>query len=184
MKTLVSSFLLLCLAGGLPAWAQERGKSRICNVRVDVLEAEDSEFTSTVRSFILRELRSLGDVVVVEDRTVADKGLLLIPIKHKLEGGVVSGFVMTILMLDYFSEKEFDALMKTGKIDPGEHITLSMLKAVTTGLYIITDVWYRSGPMDSLKRNSEGIVAVFDTQHLEPWRKSAHRQNLKPVDVK
>lgn len=119
----------------------------------------DSNIENRVDSYIKRELRSLGDIVIVEQN--GDWELDIIVMEATTKGGYKSGIVVSVAILNKILRGSIWDLIEPDEKDDNPNRTKIN----------ITDHWLRIGPEETLKSICEKIVADFDTMHLEPFRK-------------
>ncbi len=144
---------------GAPKAAQKR------TFRVEVsVGSSDASTEALVQSYVKRELRSLGDVEVV-DFPVSDWQINISVLKEKSKSGVHQGYCM--------------AVAYTRRYVVPNPILDSMLKPSVSAER--RALWFRpvpapvsvesvTGGTNSLKSMCESTVADFDTKRLDPMR--------------
>ena len=128
-------------------------------IKVKFSFSADKNIGNRVDSYIKRELRSLGDVAIVEK--YGDWELDILAMESITKGGNKSGIVVSVAILEKPRGSIWDLIPSKSKDeDP-----------LRPDIYI-TDHWLRMGPQEALKSICEKIVADFDSMHLEPFRKN------------
>lgn len=157
--------VLLLLATIATASAQTRGyppfSSRV-NVEISAEESIQNEITS----LISRELRKLGDVVMVnEDYTYK---LSIVVIEHRLESGRTVGVSFSVVILQTVPS---DLLLKPlVKADSWKSVESWVSK-----VYFYVGHFIQTGPKNELEDLCRSVVAKFDSNHLEKDRKEYQR---------
>ena len=130
---------------GQPSFAQKSSKFK---VHVGV-SSEDEHTKSLIQSWIKRDLRSLGDVVIV--------------------GFDDSQWVLAIVAV----ETTYQA---TGRKSGGIAIGSMFLRkaGISNGLYYYPDLLVSTDDTKDLEQLCKGIVADLDTRRLEPIRELFH----------
>jgi hypothetical protein len=173
--------LSLALAVGVASQATPQAPFELApySARVQVVvsssdEVRDGELCSRAKSFLTRDLRELRDITV--DDSDPDWSRELIAMQPSVAGRV-TGYALSYTLrapLVRGATLTFSEL-PTGL--PEEVSSLFQRAAVALSHY--RDHQLMLGPMESLKRTCEGIVADFDAKHLEPARQetdSFHRR--------
>ena len=132
------------------------------NARVEVAVSAEKEIRGLVISFINRELRSLGDVELVQYNP--ELVLSILAMEAKARNNYPLGVVLSVVILKKFNPKTLSLIVaeeykKTASI-------------MMSDLYYYRDHWLRVGSTDDLKDLCSEIVADFDAQYLEESRNS------------
>jgi hypothetical protein len=165
---------LIVTSIGLIANAQELAVERY-SARVKIVADGDENIKGQVSSFIKREFRSLVDVIIVEDN--ADWEISMVTMKlHTIDGHErgVSFSVIILKPFDNFSLLTTIELMATH--DSAGREIVNAIDVITSDLYYYWGHWLRSGAVEDIKKISEGIVADFDNEFLEPERVKYRRK--------
>jgi hypothetical protein len=128
---------------------------------VVVVNADDN-IKGKIESYISRELRSLGDIVVVYDRR--EWILYISALKIKSQSGNKAGIVISSIVLKQFNNK---FILDAVRDDVKEFVSKS-----TSDLIEYHNDWLTLGNTDDLKRMCNSIVARFDTKHIKPEREN------------
>ena len=129
--------------------------------RVQIDVSGNENIKGLVGSYLNRELRSLGDVELVEKDP--DFFIAVGVLEIKPTGGRTSGFSLSTVVLHRFDNRIISSYFKDGYKEAG--------MALTSYLYRFPNMWVDIAPRDSLQEICKGIIANFDTQDLEPIRK-------------
>lgn len=114
---------------------------------VKVIIEADKNISSEIESYIKRELRSLGDVKIVE----AEEDCALSIIVIDWQTGIAFSFAfLAVLRRDLYPEIK-DTIEKEN-------------------VYLLGNLGLRTGSPEDLRKICEGIVAEFDTEFLEKYR--------------
>ena len=184
MRHLLVVISLLLVSTGVEAWADGKSKLGDFDVMVDI--HGDVSLRTQVRSYILEELRSLGDVVIVDNRDVADFLLRILCSADKLESGEVIGFSLVALELSPFAASTYDFYIEMARLEHDEEERLLPLRSEVAGLYQFSGLRLGRGPIESLRQVCKQIVARFDTTSLEGRRKAKIRdmEDIRTTVVK
>ena len=147
----------------ITATSQEQPDPRF---RVQVSVSADENIKGLITSYINRELRGLRDVEIVYKNP---RWLLqVVALEITTKGGYKSGVALSIVVLEQFDNSLLKALMhETNQKD--------LVDLVASNLYSLPDHWLRIGSEDNLRSICDGIVADFDTKHLEGARRLLRR---------
>ena len=144
------------------------------NVRLDI--AANDEIKNQVYSYISRELRSLGDVKVVENDP--HWIIQIVAMQEKNRTGYDMGVAFSIViikptsvvkMLLLFCENTLEISPQELKEEKGIDLEKSFT-ILTDGLSNIRGHWLRVGATEDIQRICQGIVADFDIEHLKQER--------------
>jgi hypothetical protein len=144
-------------------------RSAAISVRID---ANDDEVGNLAKSYISRELRSLGDVTLdaPQPTFVIHCKCFTLELKNGVKSGYVVGFVITSNLdtLKYIAGNEQIA----GALDklPEAEILRWALEGLCRTMQEYEGQLLYLCPMDGLKDQCASFVATFDTQFLEPLR--------------
>lgn len=128
--------------------------------RVSVSVSASDNIKGEIESYISRELRSLGDIVVTDDnpRWI----LSIVALESTTKGGYKSGIELSIVILEPFDNSYLlNQVNETSK---------ELISTMTSGLHSYSGHWLRVGSPEDLRSICNGIVADFDTQHIKPSR--------------
>ena len=150
------------------ATAQE---SELPKFRVKVFVSADENIEGKIKSYINRELRSLGDVELVDDDSEFE--LEIVAIEQMTESGNKVGIVLSTVISTKYDNWYLLTLVPASKKEE--------LDKQTANLYFFPDHWVKTGPTRSLRKLCNEIVADFDTKHLENIRK-LERQYLDIIE--
>jgi len=141
-------FFLLFSSLTLAAQSQSR-----LAIHLEVAGAEQS----VTSSYFRRELRSLGDVTLVDKPTEADFWLSVVVMQDHFESGRNIGYSISIAILeDSIIADVFDGEDK------------DIIEAFET--FDLADHWLWSSAQASLRKRISEMVAEFDSKHLERRR--------------
>lgn len=136
------------------------------SARVKVSVGGDEEIRNSVTSYIKRELRSLGDVEIVDENEQWLLSILAMYAKVK-PSGKKTGLILSVVVLQK-KEPEFFEFLIGGDDD---------LKKKRTAQHLASYYCHFDGhsvatwPLDSMKEGCADIVTDFDVKSLEPMRK-------------
>jgi hypothetical protein len=157
-------FSILCLAALLfilVSGARAANSIEIeFNARVTVEVSATENIKGLIHSFLTRELRSLEDVLIVDEDP--DYKLEVAAVELTSNKGQKTGVALSILILMPFDSELFTPLLEAKYKESSE--------LITTNLYNLNKHWLRVGSDDDLRKICQKIVADFDSQHLESSR--------------
>lgn len=143
----------------ITATSQEQPDPRF---RVQVSVSADENIKGLITSYINRELRGLRDVEIVYKNP---KWLLqVVALETSTKGGYKSGVALSIVVLEKFD----NGLLKSRIHETDQK---DLVDSVTSNLYSVPYHGLRVGSEDDLRSICDGIVADFDTKHLEEARR-------------
>jgi hypothetical protein len=155
-SVLIGSVLLLLVAGfGLNGLAHGAG----IHYRVHVDLSADDQIKDRVASDLNRELRSLGDVDVVDAEPNYLLEVVVVHVRNR--AGCYAGYAVASASLAHFQN---GALLMSVEAKYRD-----FWKDMTTNLYADPGLWVTVG--DNLEELSKEVVTAFDTGKLEPVRK-------------
>lgn len=155
--------LILLLLVMLPNVCVPADSTHSFRVKVSVTAPDNIE--SQVKSFVSRELRSLGDVIVSDSDFEYVIGILVLVLTT--EGGYESGVGISTIVLSTFENEWMIPSIKPESVD--------LVKNFTSDLYYYPDHQIRVAQRDSIKSQCEQIVAEFDSGYLNPRREAMQR---------
>ena len=131
--------------------------------RVSVSVSANDNIKGKIESYISRELRSLGDIIVTDDnpRWI----LRIVALESTTKGGYKSGIDISVVILKPFNNDLIISIIS--QVDEKSKEVVSLL---TSNLYSFSDHSLRVGAPEDLRSICSGIVADFDTQHIKPAR--------------
>jgi len=116
-----------------------------------------------VTSYISRELRQLGDVMIVDEGFRWQLGI--VALEANLTDGKKSGFVLSAVIVEHFDNSIFDYVA-------GEKEHVEETKAITEDLVSFPDHVVYVGATKDLQLLCQKLVAHFDATHLDSARKT------------
>lgn len=147
----------------ITATSQEQPDPRF---RVQVSVSANENIKGLITSYINRELRGLRDVEIVYKNP---RWLLqVVALEISTKGGYKSGVALSIVVLEQFDNSYLKSRMR-------ETYEKNLVDLVTSNLYSVPNHWLRIGSEDDLRSICDGIVADFDTKHLEESRRLLRR---------
>lgn len=140
--------------------------------KVEVEVSAGSSIESLVRSYLNRELRSIPDVVLVDDD--GDYTLTVVAMKVGGETGTL-GVVLSSVVMEAVSAA---GLLRVAVKGSGVQLSQEQLSRMTEfaqrqGEYgTIVSQRLLAGPQNSLQARCQNIVADFDGEQLETYRRT------------
>ena len=147
----------------ITATSQEQPDPRF---RVQVSVSANENIKGLITSYINRELRSLRDVEIV-DKDPRWR-LAVVALETSTKGGYKSGVALSIVVLEKFDNSSLKSLIS-------ETYKKDLVVLLTSNLYSASYHELRVGSEDDLRSICDGIVADFDTKHLEESRRLLRR---------
>jgi hypothetical protein len=154
----------------LPSFAQtqpnEVTPKYSANVQL-VVACDDESLKNQFTSFLSRELRSLGDIVLVGENP--DYIMEVTVMKAITVGGTATGFVVETNISKPFDTRmlsdcsRFPGSCLKGKVDDNR---LMIIQVLTENTRRIIDATLRMGPLDKIQSTCQEIIADFDTKTL------------------
>ena len=123
----------------------------------------DENIKGSISSYIRRELRSLGDVTINDERPMYD--LIMICKEVKSQGRQVMGVAISVVVGKRYY---LDGLLEA-EMEQRHKLVIEYL--ANKKLYTIDDMYLLTGADDEIKLLCQRIVADFDSEHLEYYRK-------------
>ena len=136
------------------------------SAKVSVSVYGEESIKNSVSSFLIRELRSLGDVEIVDNNHGWE--LQVVAIETVNAVGNKTGFVLSTLIIVPFHNKEMRELFKPEDQDFGIEITSGLIKYPKQH-------WISLGGLKDLQDRCKRIIADFDSKCLE--------EIVRPSDV-
>ena len=168
--TMLSVFILLTLII-LPFCVQaEQKEIPKYQERVNLIVSGDQNIKGEVTSYITRELRSLNDVIIVDEN--ADWQISILAMEAITKGSYKGGIALSVVILRPFNNNILKPFI--GKLTADQS---NLIDALTSFLYRYEEHWLRIGSPDDLKSICQGIVADFDSKHLEKSRRLYQQTN-------
>lgn len=131
------------------------------SAKVQLSVSANENIKGQIESYINRELRSLHDVVLVDED--ADWELSLLALEPSVGGHKSGAIALSLVVLTPFSNGVLSGMFQEEAEDMGA--------LVTEGLYSYPDHYLRVGPEDELREMCAGLVADFDSDLIEKRRK-------------
>jgi hypothetical protein len=183
-----SAFLILLLAVVLlPNSVSGNGKTEIpkFSTTVQLSIAASDEIRNLVHSYLSRELRSLGDVKLVEDNPEWIIDIIASQVKDKT--GYVGGVEFSIVIIHRYDQETVEMLLRAVKAalqinsedweklkETKQYADLEILfKQLSDGnrSYIVHHS-LRAGSTKDMQTICQEIIADFDTEHLKKERQT------------
>jgi len=134
--------------------------------RVSVKVKADEGVAGRIESYVKRELRKLGDVIVTD--STPDWEILILAIEMKTED-IKLGVAMSIVILQHYRDNIALHVLEKEKVDSN---LIDYIKADYRRLSMFKKQVLRFSTYDGLEETCEDIVANFDTEYLEPGRQA------------
>lgn len=158
--------VLACLLAFATSLSHATGtNSSQYSAKVKVQVTASDNIKGSVSSYINRELRSLGDVELVEENP--EWIINILAMELQTVGGHKSGVAVSTVIINTFNNQLLSDWFQPEFKNVGIQ--------VTSGLAWYPDQWLNVGSSDGLQKLCKGIVADFDTKYLEEDRKSFRR---------
>ena len=158
-------FVCFCLSP-LTVQAQKKEPGKF-STTVKVKVSADENIKGRIESYLKRELRSLGDVTVVDEKPSWEICLVALE-QHDVEGEVTS-VVLSVVIL---TPLPADLLGWVLKLNAEQVDYISRI-----GCFHYRAHWLKTGPPKGLKDICEGIIADFDSEHLESVREQYQKMS-------
>jgi len=128
--------------------------------RVQVAVSASDSIKGKIESYLSRELRSLGDIVITDDnpRWI----LSVVALEAESKGGYKTGVVLSVVILEPFNN-QFVVNMVPEK-------TKELVSGMTSSLFSYSGHWLRMGAPEDLRSICNGIIADFDSIELKSAR--------------
>lgn len=159
MKNIIryAGLTVLVWFASMPILASEKDY----RLKVDVSVQAESSLKNRIESCVGKELRALGDVILVEDEP--DFSLVIVALYAKTKAGETRGVALSVTTLvPYDSDGP-------SKVFEGQYRTLYVLGTRDLIHYKGTELLLTSE--EDLPITCSGIVADFDINHLKEQRK-------------
>lgn len=162
MRRLLVLGLLLGMSIGFTG-AQKVSQQLAFRVGVSV-SSSDASTKALVQSYIKRELRSLGDVEVVEFAN-SDWQIDITVLKARSMSGVHQGYCMGVIYTRRYEVPDYilDSMLKPSVSAERRKLWFRPVEELVGGTLLV-------GGMDNLKSMCESAVADFDTKALDVRR--------------
>jgi len=161
MKT---KFLIICIASILlcipRVVSAQKNQLPPFSARVSVSVSADENIKGLIESYIGRELRSLGDVVVTDEKPEWIINIVALELENR--AGTKTGLALSIVILEPFNRILVQGMLQRKYKEPA----LLLMK----NLVEYNGHWLRVGSNDDLRQICSSIVADFDTQYLKARR--------------
>jgi hypothetical protein len=128
--------------------------------RVQVSVSANESIKGKIESYLSRELRSLGDVVVTDDnpRWI----LSVVALESESKSGYKTGVDLSVVILEPFNNQFF--------VDMVPEKSKELASSMTSSLYSYSGHWLRVGAPEDLRSICNGIIADFDSSELKEAR--------------
>jgi len=140
--------------------------------RVRAMISATDDIRNEVASCINRELRSLGDVTLVDENPTNELQLVAMSVHNR--GGTTTGVVFAAAVLQPM-RAYVEVFRQSFAPSEEQNAMLDYLAWSVT----VEDLWLRTGSDDQIRELCEELVADYDVEHLEPIR-AALREGSKP----
>ncbi len=137
-------------------------------VNVDITFA-DAPLRARLTSRLNSELRRLGDVDVVDDRT--DWGLIIVGMTSATKGGAQKGYTIAVCTIKYL---QIDGVKKlVGDVAKASHSNFGWAYVMGYGdaMALFGNLAVYAGSESEIDETARDIIASFDTATLLPVRK-------------
>lgn len=151
----VALFPFTSFARGLPPFSG----------RVSVSVNANENIKGEIESYISRELRSLGDIIVTDNNPRWVLNIVALEVSTK--GGYKSGVLLSIVILE-----PFDSSLLMDLVGDKNKQNKQLIYVMTLDLYSFSGHWLRVGAPEDLRKICNAIVADFDTEYIKPARDS------------
>jgi hypothetical protein len=121
----------------------------------------DGQAVTLVQSYVNRELRALGDVVVTDN---ADESQYLLNI---IVLPISTGYTISVLTAEHFASDLAKILLEHGETKPD---TIDLLARSMKPMYQIAGYWLQTCPSSGLDKTIREAVAKFDVDTLQMHR--------------
>ena len=159
---LASSLILVSPGGVVSAQAEQQSFS----VRVQVsVQAENESVTSKIVSYVSRELRSLGDVVVTDHEPKFR--LRILAVELFASGTPTGSIAFATVLIKPFKESAQGQTLKVILENKDSEWAFAYFK--DKDLFITH--WVHNGATKDLRSLCEDPVAKIDSQYIEPERR-------------
>ena len=129
--------------------------------RVQVSVSASDSIKGKIESYLSRELRSLGDIVVTDDNP---RWLLsIVALESESKGGYKTGVDLSVVILKPFNNQLL--------IDNAPEKSKEAISFLTSSLYSYSDHWLLMGAPEELRSICNRIIADFDSRYLNESRK-------------
>jgi hypothetical protein len=126
----------------------------------------EPDLKDEVMSFLMRELRTLGDINIVAEDSSPEYSLRVTGFKTTNQGGKTTGYVFSVLFLQPISRGLVDLILK----DKLSSVDLKSAQASFANATFIKDSQLYTGPTDNVRKQCEDITVSFDRTVMQPAR--------------
>lgn len=164
-QLILASSVILVSPGGVVS-AQSEQQSFSIRVQVSV-EAESETVTSKIVSYVNRELRSLGDVVVTDNEPRYRIGIVVLEgafVSGTRTGGIAFSTVFTIPLKRTGPWRTLREVLK------GQHFELLLIESLDDQELLVTHM-VNIGATKDLRSMCEELVAAIDSKYFEAVRR-------------
>jgi hypothetical protein len=131
--------------------------------QVQVTVAGDGQALTLVKSYVNRELRALGDVVVTDNADESEYFLSIIVVP------VSGGYAVSALTADHLASEIAKITLEQGETKP-DTATIDLVNKSMKPMYQITDHWLQTCSSSGLEKTIKEVVARFDVDTLQMHR--------------
>ena len=144
------------------------------SVRGSVDVSADDDLKDTLSSYLLRELRQLPNIVVVDEKS-ANYAIHIVGFATVAKSQTATGYAMAIAITKPEHLENDRSLVESVCAAPGER-TISddkwqLLKGKFDNQDSLQALWLRTAGTSALRDLAARIIADFDVQFIEPLRK-------------
>jgi hypothetical protein len=129
--------------------------------KVQVTVAADEQALTLVKSYVNRELRALGDVVVTDNEDESEYLLSIIVVRD------AGGYAVSALTAEHYASELAKLLLQQGETKPD---TIDLVTLYMKPMYHITGHWLQTCPSSGLEKTIKEGVAKFDVDTLQMRR--------------
>lgn len=136
--------------------------------KVQVEVSGEEGLKNRVYSYFARELRSLGDVTIVNyDPSYV---LKVVVIETTLLSGSSVGYAVSYVLLAPYTKKSFDSFLESAGFNPYDKKFKAFRDSFDGTVFQFRNHLLQTGSPESLRNICEEFVTRFDAKHLEPAR--------------
>lgn len=164
---MVAGFVSLYLLIPQATFTQESQPKFSCRISLDI--TADDKIKDEISSYISRELRSLGDVVITD----ADPALKVEIVALEVHSGNSSvGYALSVLVSSYLGSLTLDRFVTSIASGPSSNEDKQVLRGVYVDYRKIVSHFVQTGPKSDLALTCKKIVTTIDSDAIEGERKT------------
>lgn len=161
--------LLVCLLALLSIPCQAQSKSRF-DVRLVI--SADEQIKGQIESYVSRELRSLGDVVLVDRDELYTIAIIAFEVSNNNNAHQL-GYAFSVLITSSFPTDMLTTVLSSHKVN---REVVKNWDELVSDYKLVEDYHLITCDLNNLRKTCERIIADFDTKQLQPSRKAASRK--------